>query len=349
MKKKKIWIRGVAIVFTGFLIWSIFHQNYQEILKLIRQVPINLFVMILVLGILYQLIEAGICFVLVKRYLKTFSFLSAVQLVFTGFFTNIVSMGTGIIPAKSYYLHKQGMPVGRGVSVMTYEYIFHRTSVLLWVLFLLPVISNIMQTDHIGIRWWLILGIVITAGINLLLILLCTWEKFRTFSFCILEKISFKGKWKEKKETWKEQINGLYYESKSVIKDKKLIAGMLGLNMIKLAVLYLLPWFSLLAIGEEAACTFGKSFVLAAVMVLMTSIIPHVAGMGPAEYMFIFMYGFYTTHAGGVSAMLIYRGATYFLPFLISIAAVLLVKRTEARKGEQMVKKNRRERKGFWL
>ena len=170
-EKKKILVRGLAIIFIGFLIWSIFHQNYQEILKLLRQVPINLFVMILVLGMLYQLIEAGMCFALVKRYLETFSFLSAVQLVFIGFFTNIVSMGTGIIPAKSYYLYKKGMPAGRGISVMTYEYIFHRTSVLLWVLFLLPVIGNIIQADHMGIRWWLILGIVITAGINLLLVL----------------------------------------------------------------------------------------------------------------------------------------------------------------------------------
>ncbi len=107
----------------------------------------------------------------------------------------------------------------------------------------------------------------------------------------------------------------MYYESKSVIKDKKLIIEMLVLNMVKLAILYLIPWFSLLAVGEESACTFGKSFVLAAVMVLMTSVIPHVAGMGPAEYMFIFVYGFYTTHAGAVSAMSVYRAATYFYRF----------------------------------
>lgn len=339
MKEKKILIRCAAIVFIGFLLWSIFHRNYQEVLELIMQIPINLFVIILGVGLLYQLAEAVICLVFVKRYLETFSFLSAVQLVFIGFFTNIASMGTGIIPAKSYYLYKRGMPTGHGISVMTYEYIFHRTSVLIWVLFLLPVINNIMRTDHIGIHWWLILGIVITAGINTLLILLCTWEKFRSFSFYILEKIPLNEKWKEKKKTWKEQINGLYSESKSVIKDKKLIIEMLALNMVKLAILYLIPWLSLFAIGEGTSCTFGKSFVLAAVMLLVTSVIPNVAGMGPAEYMFIFVYGFYTTHASAASAMLLYRAATYFFPFLISIVAVMFAKRMDAMKGGASMQK----------
>lgn len=333
-KKQKILINGLTIIFIGFLIWCIFHQNYKDVLAIILQVPLGLFFFILAVGMMYQCIEAGICFLLVKRYLKDFSYTSALQLVFIGFFTNIASMGTGIIPAKSYYLYKHGMSVGRGVSIMTYEYIFHKTSVLLWVIFLFPVISNVLQEGQSGICWWLIFGIMATATINLLMILLCTWEKFRTFSFYILEKISFKGKWKQKKETWKEQINGLFGESKSVIQDKKLVIKMLILNLVKLAVLYILPWISFLAIGEEQVCMFGKSFILASVMVLMTNVIPHVAGIGPAEYMFIFIYGFYVSEASAASAMLLYRASTYFLPFFVSIAVVLSVKRREQK--EQM-------------
>lgn len=328
-KKQKLLIHGLSIIFIGFLIWGIFHQNYKEVLGLILQVPLGIVFFLFFVGMLYQCIEAGVCFLLVKRYLKDFSYRSAFQLVFIGFFTNIASMGTGIIPAKSYYLYKHGMSVGRGVSIMTYEYIFHKISVLLWVVFLFPVINNILQVDQIGICWWLILGIVVTAAINLLMILLCTWEKFKTFSFYILEKISFKGKWKQKKEIWKEQIDGLFGESKSVIKNKNLVIKMLILNLVKLAVLYILPWISFFAIGEEQVCTFGKSFVLASVMVLMTNVIPHVAGIGPAEYMFIFIYGFYISEASVASAMLLYRAATYFFPFFVSIVVVLLVKRAE--------------------
>lgn len=337
-KEKKFLLRCLSIIFIGFLFWSIFHQNYQEVWKLILQAPFRIVVLLLTLGILYQCMEAGICFVLVKRYLKDFSYFSALQLVFLGFFTNIISMGTGVIPAKSYHLYKKGMPVGRGVSVMTYEYIFHKAAVLLWAVFLFPLISGILRADQIGMRWWMILGFFITAGINLLLVLLCTWEKFRTISFYILEKISFKGGWKQKKEIWKEQIDGLFRESKSLGKDKKLIFQMLVLNMVKTAVLYFIPWFSLMAVGEEGACGVGKSFVLAALMFLMTNALPHIAGMGPAEFMFLFLYGFYASEAGTASAMLLYRAATYFLPFIISVAVVLHVKRSEAA-GKSRVKK----------
>lgn len=328
-KNKKILLRCLSVLFIGFLVWSIFRQNYQEVLELILQVPFKLVAFLLALGMLYQCMEAGICYVLVRRYLKDFSYFSSLQLVFLGFFTNIVSMGTGVIPAKSYYLYKKGMPVGRGVSVMTYEYIFHKTAVLLWAIFLLPLISGILQEDRIGMRWWMIIGIVITAGVNLLLVLLCTWEKFRSFSFYILEKISFKGEWKQKKETWKEQIDGLFRESKFIIKDKKLIVRMLILNITKVAVLYSIPWLSLMAVGEEGVCGPGKSFVLASLMVLMTSAIPHIAGMGPAEFMFLFLYGFYASEAGTASAMLLYRAATYFLPFAISMIVVFCGKRAE--------------------
>ncbi|MBS6396446.1 MAG: flippase-like domain-containing protein [Clostridiales bacterium] len=186
------------------------------------------------------------------------------------------------------------------------------------------------------------MGIVVTAGINLLLVLLCTWEKFQTFSFYILEKISFKGEWKQKKETWKEQIGELFRESKSVMKNKKLVVRMLILNMVKIAVLYFIPWFSLMAVGEEGGCGPGKSFVLASLMILMTNAIPHIAGMGPAEFMFLFLYGFYTSEAGAASAMLLYRAATYFLPFGISMLVVFCGKRAEMA-GRSRMKKEKSE------
>lgn len=326
-KKQKIMLRSFMFIFIVFLFWSIFHKNYKEVLNLVLQTPIKMFLLILVLGMIYQLIEAGICFLLVRRYLKEFSFHSAFYVVFIGFFTNIASMGTGIIPAKSYYLYKHGMPPGQGVSVMTYEYIFNKTSVLLWVLILLPSIFNIMWTEQIQIGGWLVFGIVITAGIDLLLILLCTWGRFREYSFYILEKIPLKCKWEKKKETWKEQIDGLYRESSTIAKDKKLIVEMMLLNMLKLSVFYFMPWVALTAVGAGKVSSFGQSFVLASVMILLTNAIPHVAGVGPAEYAFLLIYGFFTSHTDTLSAMLLYRSGTYFFPFLISVAVVLRIKK----------------------
>lgn len=64
-------------------------------------------------------------------------------------------------------------------------------------------------------------------------------------------------------------------------------------------------------------------------MILMINVIPHVAGIGPAEYMFIFIYEFYIAEASVASAMLLYRAATCFFPFFVSIVVVLLVKRAE--------------------
>lgn len=150
-----------------------------------------------------------------------------------------------------------------------------------------------------------------------------------------------KGGWDQKKEAWKEQIDGLYQESNLVLKDKKLIVQMLMFHMVKVAVLYVLPWLSLVAVGTADSIMFGKSFVLASLMLLMTNAIPHIAGMGPTEYMFLFIYGFYVSEAGAASAMLLYRAATYFLPFLISLGVVLLGKRAKMLRRDRIEEKER--------
>ena len=46
---------------------------------------------------------------------------------------NIATSTAGTIPLQSYYLYQQGMQVGSGMGLMILQYVFHKTTVFLYV------------------------------------------------------------------------------------------------------------------------------------------------------------------------------------------------------------------------
>lgn len=64
---------------------------------------------------------------------------------------------------------------------------------------------------------------------------------------------------------------------------------------------------------------FARMQLLSALMLLITSVLPNVAGAGPTEFAFLMIF---SPHVGGdaaLTALLLYRLVTYYLPFLVSI------------------------------
>lgn len=203
---------------------------------------------------------------------------------------------------------------------------------LIWAVIFLPAGAAFVFGRRKGSWLWLLLGFLVTAGLLVFLILLCTWGKFRKLTFFVIEKLPLEGAWQGKKKLWKEQLEGMYDESEKVIKDEKLIVQMIGLNMAKLAVLYAIPWFCLRGAGAENCCGKIVCFVLAAYMILFSNCIPHIAGMGPVEISFLFLYGIFVPYAQAASAMLLYRISTYFLPFFISMLVTMKIRRKRDKK-----------------
>ena len=99
---KTVAVSVATLTLLSLLVFWVFRDHYQEILQNIRDVSVGPLLFLLGMGILYQLLEAAICMILVRRRLPVFSFSQAVEVVFLGVFGNVSTLSVGSVPMQSY-------------------------------------------------------------------------------------------------------------------------------------------------------------------------------------------------------------------------------------------------------
>ena len=96
----------------------------------------------------------------------------------------------------------------------------------------------------------------------------------------------------------------------------------IAVSLVKLFVLYSIPYAALRLVGCTAL-NFAQAQMLASLMLLITSALPNVAGVGPMEFAFLLLFVPWADTAIASSALVLYRVATYFFPFLLSVIVFL--------------------------
>ena len=92
----------------------------------------------------------------------------------------------------------------------------------------------------------------------------------------------------------------------------------IAVSLLKLFMLYSIPYLALRLAGCTAL-TFWQTQLLASLMLLITNALPNVAGVGPMEFAFLLLFSPWAGTATASSALVLYRVATYFFPFLLSV------------------------------
>lgn len=124
MMGKKQWktiaISVATLLFLSLLVFWVFQDHYQEILRNIQAVNVPELLLLLGMGVAYHMLESAVCVTLVRRRLPMFSFRQATEVVFLGVFGNVATLSVGSIPMQSYYLHRCGLMAG-SIRAMSYR------------------------------------------------------------------------------------------------------------------------------------------------------------------------------------------------------------------------------------
>ena len=321
---KQIGVGAATLALLTLLMFWVFRDSWQEILYNIRAVrPGGLF-LLLGMGTVYQLFEAATCMVLIRGQFSKFSFRQAVEVTFLGVFANVSTLSVGVVPMQSWYLYRQGMLVGSGAGVMTLEYALHKSSVLLYTTLLLIVQRRWFQESRTGLSRYLLLGYLICAVIIAALILLCTWNRAQRLAKWGISRLPDTGKWGQRKDVWERNLSALYRQSRNLMQDRKRLGTALLLNALKLLCLYSVPFVCAQALYVPAL-SFWRMNLLAALMHLISNALPNVAGVGPVEFAFMMIFPHFMGYAEASSALILYRVATFFFPFLLSVFVFLAV------------------------
>nr|WP_325298451.1 lysylphosphatidylglycerol synthase transmembrane domain-containing protein [uncultured Dysosmobacter sp.] len=331
---KKQWksvLVGIAtLVLLSLLIFWVFRDHYREITRNIRAVRPGDLPLLLGMGVLYQIFESAVCYVLVKGQLSSFSFWQAVEVTFLGVFGNVSTLSAGSVPLQSYYLHRRGLMTGSGIGTMTWEYVLHKSSVLLYATVMLILRGRWLRSASPGLSRYLLLGYLICTLIITALILLCTWEKVQQLARWGIGRLPDTEKWRPRKQLWETNLAALYAQSQRLLRDRKCLGKVIALDAMKLCCLYGIPFFCMKALGVPGP-DFWQVQLLTAMMHLISNALPNVAGVGPVEFAFMLIFSHYIEYAQASSVLILYRVSTFFFPFILSIFVFLTVQKRALR------------------
>lgn len=278
---------------------------------------------LLAMGLLYQLMDSLICYRLIHCVQPAFRYRQAVEVTFLGVFGNVSTFAAGSVPMQAYYLRRCGVDPGRGVGIMTLEYVLHKASMVLFATAALLAEGRWLRRGVPNIHGYILAGYAICTAIICAMVLLCTWGRAHQAGVWLLDRLPRRGKWAVRRQSLREQLDCLYAEARATLGRRRVVLTVFALNFVKLALFCAVPRVCTWALGD-ARLTLGHTEVLTALMLLIAGAIPNVAGMGPTEFAFFLLYRPLLADTAA-SALLLFRLSTYYFPFLLSVGFFLTI------------------------
>lgn len=314
------------LVLTG-LMFYFFKDHLSEISDALGKLNPGQAIFLLALGLTYPVIEGLVSQRILASRIPGYSFRRGLDLSFLGAFGNVVTFGAGTMPMQSYDISLSGLGVGPGFGLMTLQYVFHKGAVLLYAAILLLFQGRwLLSADSAGLMQYLLPACLVVAVVILALVLVCTSRTIQRLAYRLLGFLPKSDKWQARRQSWTAQLDGLCTESRRLLQNRGLCLEVLGLQVVKLALMYTIPWFSSQFMGLSPL-TFWQAQSLAALMMLLSNALPNVGGMGSIETAFYLIFTGFLGDSGTMSALVVYRAATYYIPFAVSCVGFFFIQR----------------------
>lgn len=290
-RKKAVISLLVLLALTCIIVFT-FKDHWAEITAALAQLSVWQVLAVLAVGLSYPLLEGCVAWVIVRSRLPQFTLRQGLDVGWCGTFGNVVTLGAGAVPVQLYYLHKAGLPLGPGAGLMTLEYVFHKSTVLLYATVMLLCVSPLVQNLA---RW--LLG--------------------------FLPKTE---KWQQRRADWLEQLEVLGTESRRLLTDKPRCLKIFALQALKLFGLFCLPYLCIRFMGLSPL-GFWQVQLLTSLMLFVSNALPNVAGMGSIETAFLLVFGSFLERGEVMSVLMLYRIASYYVVFAASAVGFFIAQR----------------------
>lgn len=321
---KRALLSLLVLLALTVLMFYLFKDHLDEIQAALKQITLPQALLLLALGASFPLLDGLIAQQMLRSRKPDFTYRQGVGATLLGTFGNVVTFGAGTLPMQGYYLYRCGVMVGPGVGLLTLAYVFHKTAVLLYGLCLLFFQMEWFLGGAREAAQYLLPACAVVAAIILALILVCASARVQGLVIRAMNLLPKSEAWQKRRAGWTEQLNELGGESRRLLANKPLCLRLLGIQLVKLSLLYTIPWLGIRFMGLEPL-GFWQTQMLAALMMLLSNALPNVAGMGSIETAFLLVFQSFLGASGAMSALVLYRLASYYLTFAMSAVAFFLI------------------------
>lgn len=320
-KKIKKTIRNliVFVLLIGLTFYLIFKdQNVLEILKIALSVKKRYILVAIIAMCLYLLGETINITRILKELGEKSTFLRNIKYTLIGFFfSSITPAASGGQPMEIYYMHKEKIAVANSTLAL----LVHLTSFQI-VTITLGIISTVLHFEIVksGLIYLVIIGILLNSSALALLAISIFSKRLSKglINFAVKVLKFFKISNIEKKQESLEKELEKYQESAVYIKEhKKLMIKTLATTFVQIIIYYSIPYWVYLAFGFTSY-NFFQIVTLQAMLYATVSGIPSPGAVGVSEGAFIEIFKGVFPATMINSAILLNRGASFYLFVIIS-------------------------------
>ena len=328
--KKKHFITAIlATLFLVLVLYLIFHDSLSEIKTQLFQADKRTLLILVIFGNLYILLDGWVLHYMIVKNHERCTLWQAVRLAYMVVFFNVTTFAAGTKPAQIYDLYQESqIKPGKSFGILTMEYVSHKLTIVLYAAVMLCFFHTVLFQIPGLEKNYLLAGFGISFAVLTFLTMFCINQKFAPWLLACSEHIK-KESIKEKIRAGIAQLEEFSRVGSVVIKDKKQWIGLIFRNAVKMTCLYILPAVAIFAVtGKMLPLSLLECLAFSSIMQLLIGVIPSSGGMGSTELLFLMLFGSMTGKSVCGAAMILYRIATYYLPFLISIPLLFLGKRS---------------------
>ena len=319
MKEKILRILQLGLI--AFIIYFVFGRNLASIKEALNSLSLPKTVILLGIGCIYYLLE-GAAYVRAFGSQRKLPLLRGTVLSFLGLFANVTTAGAGALPLQVLYLQDTKIPAAASAGIFLYSYVLHKAAVLLLAaLCLLLGISFGLDLSDLTpyLLYGFAAGILITAALTLAA---CS-SRINQLAQKLAGKLS--QRFEKQKRALQENLQLLNTEVKDCFARKGTTFSVLLLDLLKFLSLCLLP--ALICRFLQLPLPTLKAVIYTSLILALSGSLPNVSGLGPIEFAFLLFFGRDLPQQQVSSLLLVYRLANYFFPFLLSLPAVMMVRR----------------------
>ena len=324
-RRKTLLSLGVLALLTGIVVF-IFREHWAEISEALSRLTLGQGLLALAVGLSYPLLEGVSSWLIVRSRLPHFPLRQGIDNAWCGTFGNVVTLGAGAVPVQLYYLHRAGLPLGPGAGLMTLEYVFHKSTVLLYATVMLLLQRRWLAANTTGVMRYLPMAYAVVAVIIVALVLLCVSPLVQNLARWLLGFLPKTEKWQQRRADWLEQLEVLSTESRRLLADKPRCLKIFALQALKLFGLFCLPYLCIRFMGLSPL-GFWQVQLLTSLMLFVSNALPNVAGMGSIETAFLLVFGSFLEQGEVMSVLMLYRIASYYVVFAASAVGFFIAQR----------------------
>ena len=311
----------VLVVIIGIIIY-VLKNSLKDILSELGHTDPLILVAVIGLGLGYQLFEGWSIRSIVHGFSKRFRIVDGMRTAFQVAFYRVITFGFGTFISEVNFYTRKDLKISQGIGVTSLHLIMYKVAILTYALISLCIQFSSMYADAQQLIVLIFIGMLVTGLILGFFLAISMSLNLQVFFLFLCNKWVKPLKLRQKIDQFNLQIYSLRETVSSIIHDRSALLKIYGLSLVKIFCWYLLPYVCL--VQDHPELNFIDIFSLISFTLILSGVIPSPAGIGSFEFVYLFLFTPFVGTVDAVSSMLLYRFASYVLPFLLGFIGMLV-------------------------